>query len=116
MRPDPIVFIKGGTPAYGEVAGVSKKGSVGHAGTIAITVRYTEAIDKQKVPLRANCQSTGEDKLGTSVALSLVLCPLFLMKKGGEAEYKTGTEFEGFVDRDVTVNLQAPTPTPLHSM
>lgn len=103
------VVIKADTPAYGEVAGISKKGSVGKAGTIALTVRYTDAVDGQRVPLRANFQQTGEDKLGTSVALSVVLCPLFLMKKGGEAEYTAGTQFEVFVDRDVEVHLQPQT-------
>jgi len=52
----------------------------------------------------------------TTIALSVVLCPLFLLNKGEAAEYKAGTEFEVFVDRDVTINLQAPIPTPLHPM
>lgn len=98
--------IKAGTPVYGEVTGITKKGSVGHAGAISITVTYTRAVDGQNIPLRATLSKTGEEKLGTSVALSVVVCPLFLLKKGGESEYTPGTQFEVFVNTPVEIQVQ----------
>lgn len=98
--------INAGTPAYGEVTGITKKGSVGKAGAIALSVNYTKAIDGQNVPLRATLSKTGEDKLGTSVGLSLIVCPLFLLKKGGESEYPAGSQFEAFVNTPVEIQVQ----------
>ncbi len=97
--------IKAGTPVYGEVTGISKKGSVGHARAVSMTVNYTRAVDGQNIPLRANMNKTGEEKLGTSVALSVVLCPLFLLEKGRESEYTPGTQFEVFVNTPVEVTV-----------
>lgn len=103
---DGKVVIPAGNPVYGEVTGVVKKGSVGKAGSISMTVNYTKAVDGQNVSLRSTMTKTGEEKLGTSVALSVVLCPLFLLKKGQESVYEPGTRFEVFVDRNVEIKAQ----------
>lgn len=97
------VVITAGTPAYGEVIGVISKGNVGKAGAVSMTVSYTKAVDGQNVPLRSTFSKTGEDKQGTSIALSLILCPLFLLKKGTGSEYNPGTRFQVFVDRNVEI-------------
>ena len=98
--------IKAGTPVYGEVTGVVKKGRVGQAGTVSMSISYTKSVDDQSVPLRATLSKTGEEKLGTAIGLSIVLCPLFLLKKGEEAEYNPGTQFEVFVNTPVQVEVQ----------
>jgi hypothetical protein len=47
---------------------------------------------------------SGRDKTGSTIALTVLISPLFLLKKGNEAGIRKGTELQAYVDEDVTVN------------
>jgi hypothetical protein len=100
------VLIKAGTPAWGTVSLLQEHGLVGQKGEIAFTVQGTKSIDGKKVPLRANLDRQGTSKLGTTVALSLIVSPLFLLMKGKDAKIPAGASVTAYVDKDVLVEAK----------
>jgi len=100
------VLIKAGTPAWGTVSLLQPHGMVGQKGEIAFTVQGTKAVDGKKVQLRANLDRQGTAKLGTVVALGLVISPLFLLMKGRDAQIPTGASVMAYVDRDILVEAK----------
>ncbi|MFQ5575095.1 MAG: hypothetical protein ACE5E0_05675 [Terriglobia bacterium] len=99
-------MIKAGAPATGEVLRAAPKGMIGRQGELLLGIRYATAVDGTQVPLRASLEEKGEEKLTSTVVLSVVLCPLFLMRKGGEATIPAGTEYTVFVDRLAEVAVE----------
>jgi uncharacterized membrane protein len=100
------VVIKAGAPAIGEVLKAESKRAVGREGTLLVGIRYATAVDGTQVPLRASLEEKGEERFGLSIALGVVLCPLFLLMKGKEAEIPAGTEYTVFVDRPIEVTVE----------
>lgn len=100
------VIIKAGAPVTGEVLKALSKKMLGREGELLVGIRYATAVDGTQVPLRASLEEKGEEKLTTTVVLGVVLCPLFLMMKGGEAMIPAGTEYTVFVDRAVEVTVE----------
>lgn len=100
------VVIKAGAPAIGEVLKAESKRAVGREGILLVGIRYATAIDTTQVPVRASLEEKGEERFGLSIALGIVLCPLFLLMKGKEAEIPAGTEYTVFVDRPVEVTVE----------
>jgi len=99
------IVIKAGTPATGTVFISKKRGAVGQAGEISFTVDYTTAVDGSHVPLRGTFAKTGEEKLASTTILSYFICPLFLLRKGGAAEFPPGIEIKAYCDSDVEVKV-----------
>jgi len=100
------VLIKAGTPAWGAVSLLQPRGMVGQKGEIAFIVQGTKTVDGKKVQLRANLDRQGNAKLGTIVALSLIVSPLFLLMKGKDAQIPTGASVTAYVDKDVLVEAK----------
>lgn len=100
---DNKVVIKKGAAARGEVLAVKKKEFAGQKGEINLGVNDMEAVDGQRVRLRATKQREGEGKMALSITLSVVLCPLFLLMKGKEAVIPEGTEVKVFVDYEADI-------------
>lgn len=100
------VVIKAGAPATGEVLKAESKKMIGREGVLQVGIRYATAVDGTQVPLRASLEEKGEERLVLTVVLSVVLCPLFLLMKGEEAEIPAGHEFTVFVDRPVEVMVE----------
>lgn len=99
------VLIKAGTTAEGDVADIDKAGMLGQKGEMTIRVNSTKSINGDRVPLRANLNREGNSKVGTVIALTLLLTPLFLLMKGKEAEIPAGTKFKAYVDRETLVSI-----------
>ena len=98
--------LKEGTIAQGYVEAAEKARSLGKQGTLNIQFSSTKAVDGTKVPLRATRSGLeGDSKTGTSVALAVVVTPLFLFKKGKEAKLPAGKLVEAYVARDVVVSV-----------
>lgn len=72
-----------------------------------MNISYAKAVDGTNVPLRTSLTEKGEEKLTTTVVLGVIICPLFLLMKGGEAAIQAGTEFKVFVDRDTKIEIAA---------
>jgi len=104
---DDVVVIKAGAPAVAEVLRASPRKAVGREGELIIAVRYAKAVDGTNVRLRASLTEKGEDSLTSTVVLSVVLCPLFLLQKGGEATIPAGAEYKVFVDQDTKIEVAA---------
>jgi len=105
VKVDNKVVIERGTPAIAEVVTAEKKGYVGKAGRIALAVRSTTAVDGQKVPLRGTIRREGEEKVGTSVAVSVIVCPLALLMKGESATIPAGSEVKAYVDSTLQIKV-----------
>ena len=102
------VLIKAGAPAWGTVSDCQKRAMMGQKGELSISIDGTKSVDGKKVPLRANVSRDGNSKLGATVALSLIVTPLFLLMKGKDAKIPAGTQISGYIDRDTTIAVAAP--------
>jgi hypothetical protein len=94
------VIISKGTEARGRVMNAEKSGRMGKAGKLGIRVESTTTIDGQPLRIRAARGKEGDDKTTSVAALSMIVSPLFLFKKGGEAIIKEGTKVEVYADEE----------------
>jgi len=100
------VVIKAGTMAKGQVVRAQKAKGVGKAGHIEIQVRSVEAVDGQEVLLTGgNLHQEGEDKQTAALVLGILLCILFLTKKGKNAEIPVGTRVDGTVATNMEIEV-----------
>ena len=98
--------IKEGSIVHARIEDAEKAKGVGKQGTLKIQFDYVKAADGTKVPLRSTRGTLqGDDKTTSSVALAVVVSPLFLLKKGKEAKIPAGKVMEAYVARDVQVIL-----------
>jgi hypothetical protein len=101
---DGAVAIAAGTPVRGTIASVAKAGRMGRSGNISIRVETTSAVDGQRVPLRATKAQTEGDKTGSTIALTLIVSPLFLLRKGNDVAYQPGTKITVYTDGKFNVS------------
>lgn len=95
-----VVVAKAGTKAVGSVTHVKKSGMMGKGGELNVRLEYLKVGDT-RVRLRANKGKEGEDKVGATVALTILFGPLGLLKHGKNVEVKAGAPLKSFVDEDV---------------
>mgnify|MGYP001567947698 FL=1 len=100
---DNVPVIKIGTPVEVSIAQASKAGAVGQAGAVGINIESTQTVDNQTVFLRGVFSSEGQEKVGTSVGVGVILCPLALLMKGEEGIIKAGTEYQAKTQNAVNV-------------
>jgi len=100
------VVIKAGAPAQASIVTVKKKGAIGEAGELIVSARSVTAVDGTEVPLRDTMSITGKEKVGGTVALSAIICPLFLLRKGEEARITSGSELRAYVDYPVKIKIE----------
>lgn len=94
---DGHVVLRKGTAAVGSVINAMKGGYMGKSGKLAIQVESTRTMDGQPLKLRAAKGKEGDDKTYSTAALSYMISPLFLFRKGGEAKIAAGTPVTVFV-------------------
>jgi hypothetical protein len=92
-----------GSIVKGEISNSKKSGRMGKGGQLSIRILSTEAVDGQKVKLRASKGREGDDKTGTTVALVVLFGPLGFLKKGKDAKIKEGTRIKAYTDEVKTV-------------
>lgn len=100
---DGAIAIAAGTPVRGVVASVAKAGRMGKSGNISLRVESTEATDGQRVRLRATKTQTEGDHTGSMIALTLIVSPLFLLRRGNDVAYQPGTKVTVYTDEKVNV-------------
>ncbi len=103
------ILIKSGAPAWGMVSKLEGRGCLGEKGQLSLAVEGAKSIDGKKIPLRAAVNREGKGQLGPVIALSVVICPLFLLMRGKDATIPAGTQISAYVDRDSLVEV---TPAP----
>lgn len=104
---DDFIVIKRGAPAYGDIITAEKGGYVSIGGKIGLNIDYCKAIDGSKVYLKSILQKKGKSSMGGTIAVSVIVCPLFLLMRGEEAELPIGTQFKSYTENDVFVKVLA---------
>jgi hypothetical protein len=94
-----VLVAKSGTKAVGSVTHAKKSGMLGKGGELNIRLDYLKVGDT-RVRLRANKGKEGENKVGTTIALTILFGPIGLIKHGKNVEVKAGTPLKAFVDED----------------
>jgi hypothetical protein len=100
---DGAIAIAAGTPVRGTIASLTKAGRMGRSGGINIRVESTSAVDEQRVPVRASKAQTEGDKTGSTIALTVIVSPLFLLRKGNDVAYQPGTKITVYTDGKLNV-------------
>lgn len=100
------ILIKGGTIASGVIMSVDKNGMIGKPGSLGVQLKSVPAIDGSLVPLSASKVIQGEDKQGTALVVTLVLCIFGLFIKGGDASLQAGSIFEAITTTDVNIEIE----------
>ena len=101
---DGLVLIKAGTPVSAQISFVEENGLIGKSGKLTISDFHTTAIDGTYIPLSGTVSSNPEDKMVLSIVLSIFVCPLFLLLKGGEGSLPAGTIKTAYTITDISVN------------
>lgn len=100
------VVIAQGTQAKGTITTAEKSGMMGKGGKLGIRVESTNAVDGQKIRLRAAQGKSGDSATGTTVALVVLFGPLGFLKKGKTAKIKAGTKIKVYTDEAKTIQIK----------
>lgn len=103
------VLINKGTLAKGSVINAEKGGYMGKSGKLGIQVESTQTVDGQPLKLRAAKGKEGNDKTNSTAALSILISPLFLFKKGGDAKIAEGTAVTVYVAEERRFHVEGST-------
>ena len=95
--PDGKILISAGTPVTAQISFAQDKGFVGKSGELTVTDFHTTAVDGTYIPLSGSISARPDDKMTVSIILSVLVCPLFLLMKGNEAQLTIGTAKTAYV-------------------
>lgn len=98
------VVVPAGAKAVGTVVTSKKKGFMGKGGELNVLIDYL-LVNDQRVRLRAAKSSEGNDKVGATVALTVLFGPLGLLKRGHNIELNPGQVIPAYVDQSTQVML-----------
>lgn len=101
---DDKVVIKAGAVVDAQVNYAKKKNYAGVAGEITVSDFAVKAVDGTYIPLRATMSSKGEEKMGLSIGLGLLICVLFLLIQGEDAVIPAGTTKSVYTMMDMKIN------------
>ena len=96
------VVARKGAAALGTVSNVHKSGALGKPGDLAIRLEYVKAGD-QRIQIRGTKGKEGQSKTGATVALTVLLGPVGLLKHGKNVDIPQGTAVTAFVDQDYSL-------------
>jgi len=97
------IAIGAGSPVKGVISSVKHASRMGKAGSISIRLESAQAVDGQRVKVRATKTQGTDDKVGSVVALTILVSPLFLLKKGNDVAYQPGTRVTVYTDEKIDV-------------
>lgn len=96
--------IKAGAPGSAQVVAAEQRKGLGKEGTLSIKPTVVQAVDGQMIPLSGNgVGQSGQDTKGGTIALAVVVSPLFLLKKGKDATIPAGYEMQATVASETVV-------------
>ncbi len=95
-----VVVVRAGAKALATVSNVKKAGMMGRGGELNIRLEYLRAGDS-KIHLRGVKARQGEDKTGSTVALTILFGPIGLIKHGKNIDIKQGTPLTAYVSDDI---------------
>lgn len=100
---DGAIAIAAGSPVKGVISSVTHASRMGKAGNISVRIESGETVDGQRIRLRATKAQSTDDKVGSVVALTVLVSPLFLLKKGNDVAYQPGTVVTVYTDERLGV-------------
>jgi hypothetical protein len=100
--------IKAGAPVIAFVSDSSDSQMAGISGNLSLAIRSTVAIDGATVPLSGMMMNSGDSEVGSTVAVSVILCPLALLNKGKPGRIIPGMEVRAMTVGEVTVDPDNP--------
>lgn len=100
------IVIKADAPVFATVQSGEAAGMVGQAGELVVSFMSTSAVDGTSIALSGNFIAKGGSKVGESVAVGVICCPLALLASGGEGEIPAGAQARGIIvgEYEVTVS------------
>lgn len=107
-----VVAIPKGCTATGHVVESESRKRMGRAGKLNFTVDYVKAPDGTNVRLRASSTRKGKDETGTVIVGTVLLSPLFLIRRGHNTEIPKGTKINAYVDGDREITMGGPPSIP----
>lgn len=106
VRIDDVVVVPLGSKAVGTVTHAKKRGFMGKGGDLNVSIDYMLVGDR-RVRLRATSGKEGDDKVGATVALTILFGPLGLLKRGKDIVVNAGTPFTAYVDQTAKVPVRS---------
>lgn len=97
-----VVVAKAGAHAVGEITKAAKSGMMGKAGELSLRLDYIKVGDT-KIRLRGTKGKEGENKVTSTVVLTVLFGPIGLIKHGKNVEIKQGSALHAFVADDVAL-------------
>lgn len=104
VRVNGVVVVLAGTQVRAIVSAAERAGRMGRSGSLSLLVTSTSAVDDQTVRLRAVQAVEADSRIGSTVALAVIVTPIFLLRKGQDIEYPLGTPITVYVDGALTVH------------
>ncbi len=102
---DGKVVIKAGAPVLGIVQEAKEAQMAGIAGKMIVSLQSVSAVDGTNVQLSGQFISEGKSEMGGTIAVAVILCPLALLNKGGEAMIPAGAQTRGIVVSDYYIKV-----------
>jgi hypothetical protein len=100
-----VVVFRSGAPVTGVVESAKKKGAVGAAGRLAISLKSTHAVDGTSVALSGSKEVEGESSVGTALVITILCCILGLLMQGGNADIPAGTQITARTAQEATITI-----------
>ncbi len=97
-----VTVAKAGAKAVGTVTHAKKAGMMGKGGELNLRLEHL-IVGDSRMRLHGTKGKEGEGKVGATVALTVLLGPIGLIKHGKNVEVKEGTALRAFVDQDFAV-------------
>lgn len=97
------ILIKAGSPVTAQISFAKSKGMIGRSGEVTVTDFHTTAVDGTYVPLSGSVSARPDDKMTLSIVLSVLVCPLFLLLKGDDAQVPAGTTKTAYTISEVHI-------------
>lgn len=106
VKVDGKIVVRNGSVAKGYVTRVQKAKGLGKEGSLEIEIRSIQAVDGSEVKLTSSRVSqVGEEKQTAAILLGVLVCILFLTKKGENAKIPPGFTLDGRVASDAEITV-----------
>lgn len=99
------VVIEAGTLVNAQINNADDAGCFGKNGELSLRLVSIYGPDGTQIPIQATMTTTGKNKVGLSVALGILVCPLFWIMHGGQAVIPAGTTIHGNVLANTDIEL-----------
>jgi hypothetical protein len=96
-----LVIAKAGAKAVGTITHAKKAGMMGKAGELTMRLQYL-IVGDARLKLRGS-KAKGQGKEGTTVALTVLLGPIGLIKHGKNVDIEEGTLLLAYTDENFDV-------------